>query len=210
MSGAPELLRLGVLVSGGGRSLENLVERSRAGTLPAEVALVISNSPEAFALERARRLGIPSTVIRPRDHADDATFGVAVFEALERANVALAVLAGYLVRLPMNDAWRGRVLNIHPALLPSFGGRGYYGHHVHEAVLRAGVKVTGCTVHFVDDVYDQGPILLQKTVPVREEDDADAVADRVFEAEKEALPEAIGLIAAGRVSLDGPRVRVAP
>lgn len=205
---APGRARLGVLVSGGGRSLENLVLRSRAGTLPADVALVVSNSARAGALERAERLGVPSRVVRPTDHADEAAFGTAVFAALAEAGVDLVVLAGYLVRLPMPAAWAGRVLNIHPSLLPAFGGRGFYGHHVHDAVVRAGVKVTGCTVHFVDEEYDRGPILLQRTVPVRFEDDADAVAARVFEAEKEALPEAIRLVVERRVDVEGGRVRV--
>ncbi len=200
--------RLGVLVSGGGRSLENLVERGRDGRLPAEVALVVANRADAGALARAERLGVPSCVLRPRDHADEGAFGEAVFRRLEEAEVDLAVLAGYLVRLPMRDGWRGRVLNIHPALLPSFGGRGYYGHHVHEAVVRAGVKVTGCTVHFVDDEYDHGPILLQRTVPVAYEDTPDDVAARVFEAEKEALPEAIRLVVEGRAAIVDGRVRI--
>ncbi len=201
-------LRIAVLASGGGRSIENLVERARDGRLRADVVLVIANTPRAIALDRARRLGIESAVIRPRDFPDDVSFGYAIAERIAESEVDLVVLAGYLVRLPIVPALAGRVINIHPALLPMFGGKGFFGHYVHEAVVRSGAKVTGCTVHFVDDEYDHGPIVLQRTVPVRFEDDSKTVAGRVFEAEKEALPEAINLIAAGRVEVVGSRVRV--
>lgn len=203
-------LRLGVLVSGGGRSLENLVERQRAGTLAGDVVTVLANVTSAFALERARRLGIAAAVVRPRDHDSPAAFARAVFQRLEEHGVDLALMAGYLVRLPLEDSWRGRVLNIHPALLPAFGGHGYYGRRVHEAVRAAGVKVSGCTVHFVDDEYDHGPIILQRTVPVAFEDDLDAIAARVFAAECEAYPEAIDLYAAGRLRLEDGRVAIRP
>jgi formyltetrahydrofolate-dependent phosphoribosylglycinamide formyltransferase len=191
-------LRIAVLVSGGGRSLENLIERSRDGRLAADVALVVASNDTAFALERARRHGIPTAVLRRRDFADAPAFGRALAAALDAARVDLAVLAGYLVKVPVAPAWRGRMINIHPALLPAFGGKGYHGEHVHEAVLRSGASTSGCTVHFVDDEYDHGPIILQRSVPVLAGDTAETLAARVFEAEKEALPEAIHRYASGR------------
>ncbi len=203
-------LRLAVLASGGGRSLENLVLRSRDGSLPATVELVVSNTSKAFALERARAFGIPAEVIRPKDFADRAAFGRALFARLDAARIDLALLAGYLARVPLVDAWKNRVMNIHPALLPAFGGAGFFGHHVHEAVLAARTARSGCTVHFVDDEYDRGPIILQREVPVLPGDDADTLAARVFEAEKEAYPEAVRLFAEGRLSVAGGRVTVRP
>lgn len=201
-------LRIAVLASGGGRSLENLVQRSGDGSLPADVVCVVSNDVSAQVLQRAHRHGIPTAVIRPRDHADPAGFGAAVFATVEEYAADLVVLAGYLVRLPMEERYVGRVINIHPSLLPAFGGRGFYGHHVHEAVRAAGVKVSGCTVHFVDAEYDRGPILLQRTIPVSFEDSADEIAARVFAEEKIALPDAIRIIAEGRVLIDRGRVQV--
>lgn len=202
--------RLAVLVSGGGRSLENLVVRARDGRLNAHVALVVSSSANAGAIARCARLGIPCIVLRRRDHADDASFEDALYALLLRERIDLVVLAGYLARFPLRPAFAGRVVNIHPALLPSFGGKGFFGHHVHEAVLAAGAKVSGCTVHFVDDQYDRGPIIVQRVVPVLDDDDADALAARVFDAELEALPEAINLFAAGRLVVEGSRVRIRP
>lgn len=203
-------LRIGVLVSGGGRSLQNLIDRAADGSLPIEIRQVIASAAGVQAIERAARHGIPAEVIARRSFASAAAFGAAIWSALAQRDVELAVLAGFLVRLPLIDAWRGRAINIHPALLPAFGGRGYYGHHVHDAVLQAGVKVTGCTVHFVDDEYDHGPIILQRTVPVTFEDTAEMIAERVFAAELEALPEAIRLFAAGRLQQAGGRVRILP
>lgn len=183
--------RLGVLVSGGGRSLENLAEVIARGELEAELALVLSSSAKAFALERARRLGIESVTVLPREHADARSYGDAVFAELERARCDVAVLAGFLRLLLVPERWRGRVLNIHPALLPDFGGKGLYGDRVHAAVLASGQSESGCTVHYVTDEYDAGPILLQRRVPVESGDDVHSLAARVFEAEKLALPEAL-------------------
>lgn len=210
MTGSGRHLRLGVLASGGGRTLENLVELSRSGELLGEVVQVLTNRPDAYALERAARHGIPCGCVRPGDYESEAAFGRAIAAQLEAARVDLALLAGYLVRLPLSEAWAGRVMNIHPALLPAFGGKGFYGHHVHEAVLAAGAKISGCTVHFVDDEYDHGPIILQRVVPVRFEDSADDVAAKVFAQEKVAYPEAINLYAQDRLKIDGGRVMVLP
>lgn len=183
--------RLGVLVSGGGRSLENLAAVVTAGELDAELALVVSSHAQAFALERARRLGIQSVTVLPREHGGPAAYSRAVFAELERARCDVAVLAGFLRLLVVPDAWLGRVLNIHPALLPDFGGKGFYGDRVHAAVLASGRRETGCTVHYVTNEYDAGPVILQRRVPVEPGDDVHALAARVFEAEKLALPEAL-------------------
>ena len=183
--------RLGVLVSGGGRSLENLAEVIARGELDLELALVVSSSETAFALERARRLGIESCTVLPRDHDGPAAYSRAVFAELERTRCDVAVLAGFLRLLVVPDGWLGRVLNIHPALLPDFGGKGFYGERVHAAVLESGRRESGCTVHYVTNAYDAGPVILQRRVPVEPGDDVHALAARVFEAEKLALPEAL-------------------
>ena len=183
--------RVAVLVSGGGRSLENLAERCAEGTLDAELGLVISNRADAYALERAARLNIPIQVIDEAREMSPEAFSKTVFQATENAGCSLVVLAGFLRFLPIPPAWEGRVLNIHPSLLPAFGGKGYYGDRVHAAVLERGVKYTGCTVHYVDNVYDNGPILIQRVLEVLPEDDVHSLAARVFEEEKVALPDAI-------------------
>ncbi len=206
-------LRLGVLVSGGGRTLQYLDEacrRTGEGSLFAEIACCIASGNRCYALERAKGLGVPASVVRPRDFPSEAEFSAAIFDSLDAHRVDLAILAGYLVKLPIAVHWRGRVMNIHPALLPSFGGKGYFGHHVHDAVRKSGVKVTGCTVHFVDDEYDHGPIIVQRAVPVAFEDDSDAIAANVFAAESLAYVEAIALYQQDKLRIDGGRVRIVP
>ena len=183
--------RIAVLVSGGGRSLENLADLRAAGELDAELCLVISNKPDAFALERAERLGIPSLVLDPEREMSPEVFSEAVFSAAEEADCSLIVLAGFLRLLPIPTTWEGRVLNIHPSLLPAFGGKGYYGDRVHRAVLERGVRYTGCTVHYVDNIYDNGPIAVQRLIEVAPDDTVETLGARVFEEEKIALPDAI-------------------
>ncbi len=193
--------RAAVLVSGSGRTLEGLLEHAAAGTLPLEVALVVASRPDAFGLERARRRGVPARVVARRGAASTAAFTAEVFDACREAGAELVLLAGWLALLrPIPADFRGRVLNIHPALLPAFGGKGFYGDRVHAAVLAAGARETGCTVHLVDDEYDHGPVLLQRTVPVLEGDDVPTLAARVFEAEREAYPAAIRAWCAGRAA----------
>ena len=174
--------RLGVLLSGGGRTLQNLVDRIRAGRLAAEVAVVLSDKPGVLGLERARTAGIPAFVER------DAA---AIWQRIREHRCDLVVLAGYLRLLPIDPEFRDRVLNIHPALLPRHGGKGMYGHHVHEAVLAAGDRESGCTVHLCTDEYDRGAIVHQQSVPVLPGDTPDTLAARVFAAECEAFPVAI-------------------
>jgi formyltetrahydrofolate-dependent phosphoribosylglycinamide formyltransferase len=189
--------RIAVLVSGGGRSLENLVELARAGALDVEVALVVSDRPDVGALGRAERLRIPARVIAWERGAGAEAFGARVTEALEEHGCELAVLAGFLRLLRLPPAWLGRVINIHPALLPRFGGKGFYGDRVHRAVLEHGERETGCTVHFVDNQYDHGPVILQRRVPVLADDTVESLAARVFAEERRALPEALRMVLAG-------------
>jgi phosphoribosylglycinamide formyltransferase 1 len=201
-------LRLAVLLSGGGTTLQNLLDRSAAGQLPAQVAVVISNRSDAFGLERAVRAGIPAFVVERRDCASREEFSRRIFDLCRQARADLVCLAGFLQLLVIPDDYLGRVLNIHPALIPAFCGKGFYGHYVHEAVLAYGAKVSGCTVHFADNVYDHGPIVLQRVVPVLDDDTPETLAARVFEQECEAYPQAIRLFAEGRLRVEGRRVRV--
>ncbi len=187
-------LRLAVLLSGSGRTLENLLDRIAAGTLPAEVALVVSNKPLVRGVAIATRAGIPVEVM-PRDGTPTEPWSEAIFAACRRAGAELVVMAGFLALLKIPADFAGRVVNIHPSLLPAFGGKGFHGDHVHRAVLDRGCTVSGCTVHLVDDEYDHGRILLQLTVPVLRDDTVASLAARVFAAECEALPEAIAAIA---------------
>ena len=202
-------IRLAVLLSGGGRSLQNLADRIHAGTLPAELVAVIASNDTAGGLDRAHTLRIPAYVV-PRKAFDSAEdFSMRVFSLVRDAGADLVCLAGYLSLLPIPDDFAHRVINIHPALLPSFGGKGMYGDKVHAAVLEHGCKVTGCTVHFADNTYDTGPILLQRCCPVQDDDDVKTLAARVFAEECEAYPEAIHLIAEGRVSIENGLTRIA-
>jgi phosphoribosylglycinamide formyltransferase-1 len=196
-------IRLGVLLSGGGTTLQNLLDRAVG-----QVACVVSSKADAFGLERARQAGIPTFVVERKAYPDREAFSAATLAPCREAGVELVCMAGYLQLLPIPPDFAGRVMNVHPALLPAFGGKGMHGMNVHRAVLEAGVKVSGCTVHFADNEYDHGPIIVQKAVEVRDDDTPEALQVRVFEAECEAYPEAIGLYAAGRLRIEGRRVRV--
>jgi formyltetrahydrofolate-dependent phosphoribosylglycinamide formyltransferase len=193
-----DLPGIAALVSGGGRSLENLAASIERGDVPGRLAVVLSNSPKAFALERAKRLGIPAVVIDPERRLSPAEFSRDAFAAVESFGCAVTVLAGFLRLLVVPEAWRGRVLNIHPSLLPAFGGKGYYGDRVHAAVIASRATETGCTVHYVDNEYDHGPVILQRRVPVLPGDTVETLGARVFEEEKRALPEALARHLAGR------------
>jgi phosphoribosylglycinamide formyltransferase 1 len=204
----PQPIRLAVLVSAGGTTLQNLLDRIADGRLAARITRVVASRPDAYALQRARRAGVPTAVVARTDHPDRDAFSAAIFEQCRAAGAELVCLAGFLQLLTIPADFTHKVLNIHPALLPAFGGKGMYGHHVHEAVLAYGAKVTGCTVHFADNEYDHGPVVVQRAVPVLDGDDADTLAARVYEQECEAYPEAIHLFAAGRLRVEGRRVRV--
>jgi len=198
----PKPIRLVALISGGGTTLQNFIDRIVAGTLNATISGVISSRPDTFGVERAKQGRLPVTLVERRS----ADFADRVWSAVRSFTPDLVCFAGWLHLLPIPADFRHKVLNIHPALLPAFGGKGMYGRRVHEAVLASGAKVSGCTVHFADDTYDTGPILVQKCVPVQEGDDPDTLAARVFAAECEAYPEAIELLAKGRVTIEGNRV----
>ena len=201
-------LRVAVLLSGNGRTLQNLLDRHAAGSLPAQVVLVVSNRSDAYGLERARLANVRTLVV-PRKECDSAEeFCRRIFDACRGERVNLVCLAGFLQFLPIPDDFHNRVLNIHPALIPAFCGKGFYGERVHEAVLAYGAKVTGCTVHFADNEYDHGPIVLQRPVPVLDDDTVEILAERVFAQECEAYPEAIRLFAEGRLLIEGRRVRI--
>jgi len=177
--------KMAVLLSGSGRTLDNFHDRIKAGTLNAEIQVVVSNAGKALGLQKAENYGYP---------AFHAVGNPAVNEILAAYNLDLIVLAGYLKLYEPVAKMKKRVLNIHPALIPSFCGAGFYGHHVHEAVKARGCKVSGCTVHFANEVYDDGPIVVQQCVPVYDSDTPDDIADRVFAAECEAFPEAINIV----------------
>ena len=198
--------RIAVLVSGGGTTLENFVARIADGRLEAEIGLVIASKASAYALERCRNHGLDAEVIEWT--GDGETFSAALTERIDTAQVDLVCMAGFLRKWAFPDRWYGRVINIHPGLLPDYGGKGMYGHHVHEAVIAAGEPESGCSVHIANLEYDQGPLILQRRVPVLPADTADTLAARVFEAECEAYPEAVTLFAEGRVQVDGDRVTI--
>ena len=202
------VLRIAVLLSGGGTTLENLLVRAERNMLDIEVAVVIATKDDAYGLVRAHSRSIPTAVVRPHDYSSNEEFSGALTEVIRQYTVDLIVLAGFMFFYHIPDEYINSVLNVHPSLIPAFCGKGYYGHHVHEAVLRRGVKFTGCTVHFVDNKYDHGPILIQKVVEVHDDDTPDSLAERVQAAEREALPEAISLIVSQRVIIDGNRVYV--
>jgi formyltetrahydrofolate-dependent phosphoribosylglycinamide formyltransferase len=204
----PEFLRIAVLVSGGGRTLQNFIDLRAAGALPVEIPLVIASRAGLGGTDRAVAAGLPSEVVDRREFSSLHAFSERVFTHCDEAKVDLICLAGWLALLEIPDRYNNRILNVHPALLPSFGGRGMYGHHVHQAVIDHGCKVSGCTVHFCDNTYDTGPIVSQRTCPVLDDDTANALAARVFEQEKIAYPEAIRLYAQARLKIEGRRVRI--
>lgn len=199
-------LRLAALVSGGGRTLLNLADRIEAGTLDAEIVAVIVSRGDCAGRDRAIERGFVVHEATREAFSDDAARDDAIARWIGEAGADLVVLCGWLRRLRVDAALEGRVLNIHPALLPAFGGRGMYGDRVHRAVLDSGARFSGCTVHFVDEEYDHGPIVVQRAVPVRPDDDVPRLAARVFAEECRAYPEAIGMIAAQRAVGEGGRV----
>lgn len=206
------MLRLAVLVSGGGTNLQAILDAIDEETITnAEISVVISNNAGAYALERAKKKGIDAVCLSPKTFASREAFNEALLAKLQSYNVDLVVLAGCLVVIPQSivDAYPNKIINIHPSLIPSFCGTGYYGLKVHEGVLSRGVKVTGATVHFVDGGTDTGPIILQKAVEVHEGDTPKALQQRVMEeAEWVIMPRAIDLIANGKVTVEDGHVKI--
>jgi phosphoribosylglycinamide formyltransferase-1 len=195
---AGKRLRIGVLASGSGSNLQAILDRCADGSIEAEVAVVISNNRKAYALERARNAGVEAVHWSEKKAGDPEVFANGLLDILRTARVDLVVLAGYMKLVPPRvvTAFEGRMLNIHPALLPKFGGKGYYGMRVHEAVLEAGETESGATVHFVDAQYDHGAVLLQRKVPVLPDDTPETLRERVLEVEHQLFPDAIAKFAA--------------
>lgn len=201
-------LRLGALISGGGRTILNILEQIDQGHIHAEIPLVISSRADIAGVQRMQDSGLTVKVIRKKDFADIETFSQAIEQALVNAKIDLVIQGGWLCLWQIPKAYNNRVMNIHPALLPSFGGKGMWGHHVHEAVIETGCKVSGCTVHFCTDEYDSGPIIVQRTCPVLSTDTPDDLAARVFEQECLAFPEAIKLFAENKIKVNGRIVHI--
>jgi phosphoribosylglycinamide formyltransferase-1 len=201
-------LPIAVLISGGGTTLRNLIERIQNGQLHVDIRIVISSNPEAAGLEFARAADVPTLVVQHGDHDSTKAFSDTVFGPCREAGVELVVMGGFLKHILIPADFSGRVMNIHPALIPAFCGQGFYGQRVHRAVLEYGARLSGCTVHFVDDEYDHGPIILQRPVPVLDDDSPESLAARVFDQECAAYPEAIQLFAEGRIHIEDRRVRI--
>ena len=204
--------KIAVLVSGGGTNLQALIDAQGRGEIPdGQIAAVISSSPDAFALERSKKAGIPGYVINRKDFASNQAMTVALTQQLKELDIGLVVLAGfmYILTPELIDAYPNAILNVHPALIPSFCGEGFYGLHVHEAALAYGVKVTGATVHFVSEDCDGGPIVLQQAVPIEEGDTAEVLQRRVMEqAEWKILPRAVALFCAKKLRVEGRIVHI--
>ena len=203
-------LRLAVFISGTGRTLKNLIERIRDERLSAEIVVVVSSVSNVVGLQHAEKESIPVEIVERCNYESLAEFSEANFDVCRAVRADYVILAGYIRRLEIPKSFENRVLNIHPSLIPSFCGQGYYGNIVHSKALEYGVKVSGCTVHFVDQEYDTGPIILQKAVEVYEDDTPNMLNDRVFAAECEAYPEAIELLAQERISVKGRIVKITP
>ena len=202
--------KIAVLVSGGGTNLQALIDAQQRGEIiNGEIALVVSSSPTAYALERAKKAGIATVVINKSDYADRHVMTQALVDQLKECSIDLVVFAGfmYILTEEITQAFPNRMMNVHPALIPSFCGEGYYGLHVHERALEYGVKLSGATVHFVSEECDGGPIILQKAVPIEEGDTPEALQRRIMEqAEWKLLPEAVSLFCQGRLSVEGRTV----
>jgi phosphoribosylglycinamide formyltransferase 1 len=201
-------IRIAACVSGGGTTLQNLIDQIAARRLRANIVQVVASRPRIGAIPRAEAARIP-LALADRGSNSLSAFSASVFQPIRRQGADLVVLGGFLSLIEIPEDYRWRVINIHPALIPSFCGKGYHGKAVHQAALDYGVKVSGCTVHFADDAYDNGPIILQRALPVLEDDTAESLAERVFQAECQLLPEAITLYAQGRLKIEGRRVRIA-
>jgi phosphoribosylglycinamide formyltransferase-1 len=201
-------IRLAILLSGGGTTLQNLLDRIAEGMLGAEIAVVVSNKVDAFGLTRARRAGIPTFVVPRKECSSKEEFSARIFRHCSDAEVDLVCMAGFLQLLQIPEAYVNRALNIHPSLIPAFCGKGYHGLAVHRAAVEMGVKISGCTVHLADNTYDTGPIVAQRVVPVLDDDTPETLAARVFAAECETYPQVIQWFAERRLEVEGRRVRV--
>ncbi len=202
------MLNLAILISGSGTTLQNLIDKINNKTLRANIQIVISSTSDTYGIKRAKQNNIPVTIVHRKGYNNSEIFSNTIINEIEKYSVDLIILAGFLHLFKIPDKYTGKVMNIHPGLIPSFCGKGYYGHHVHEAVIESGVKVSGCTVHFVDNEYDCGPIIIQRVVQVHEDDSPETLARRVFKEECIAYPEAINLFAEGRLIIEERKVRI--
>ena len=201
-------LNLAILISGSGTTLQNLIDKINDNTLNARIQIVICSSPDAYGVKRAKQNGIPTATVQHKDYNQSEIFSNTIIKEIEKYPVDLIILAGFLHLFKIPDTYTGKVMNIHPGLIPAFCGKGFYGQYVHTAAIDSGVKISGCTVHFVDNEYDSGPIIIQRTVHVHADDSPDTLAQKVFKEECIAYPEAIRLFAEGRLKIEGRKVRV--
>ncbi len=199
-------IKLGIMLSGGGRTMVNIAQQIKQGKLDAQIVTVISSRSDVAGIERARELGIEPIIVRRRDFADTDSFSKEITRHLTASGAELICQCGWMCFWTVPSELSGRVMNIHPSLLPAFGGQGMYGHHVHEALVKRGCKISGCSVHFVTNEYDAGPIIVQRSCPIDPSDDADRVAEKVFEQECLAYPEAIRLYADRKLRIQDNRV----
>ena len=203
-------LKVAVFLSGNGSTLENIFNEIDAKRLDAEIVCVLSSREDAYGLERARQRDIPALTVPRKQFSDADSFGAAVWEAVDPYEPSLVVLAGFMCLITVPERYRNRMMNVHPALIPAFCGKGMYGERVHRSVLEMGAKVTGVTVHFVDAEYDNGPIIVQRAVEVLEDDTPESLAQRVQAREREIYPQAIQLFAQGRLEVEDRQVHVRP
>lgn len=201
-------LRLAVLLSGSGTTLQNIIDLCEAESLDATVSCVIASRTSAFGLVRAAKHGIPAYAVTSKEYPTFEQRNDAIWDTVRSHGANLVVLAGYMSLVKVPDDFTNRIINVHPALIPAFSGQGMFGQHVHEAVIAYGAKVTGATVHFVDDSYDHGPIIMQQAIPVNDQDTPESLAERVQALERKLYPKAIQMIAEGRVSVEGRKVRI--
>ncbi len=197
-----------VLLSGSGTTLQNMIDRQEQNQLSIDIVGVISSRKDAYGLERAHKHNIPTKVIARKDFPSWEDFNQQLCIAVDSFAPDLICFAGFMSLFRADSKYNGRIMNVHPALIPAFCGKGMYGHHVHEAVIESGVRITGCTVHFVDQHYDTGPIILQTVIDVLDSDTPDSIAERVQAAERETYPKAIQLFVEGRLTIQGRRVRI--
>jgi phosphoribosylglycinamide formyltransferase-1 len=200
--------RIVMLLSGGGTTLENLLEKIDRDELSAQIVAVISSREDAYGLERARKRNIAAVTVSPKAFPEREAFFTAMWEEIRKHKPDLVVMGGFMTLLNVPDDFHGRIMNVHPSLVPAFCGKGMYGHRVHEAVIGYGVRLSGVTVHFVDNEYDHGPIILQEAVPIFDSDSPESLAQRVQAKEREVYPRAIQMFATGRLKLDGRHVRI--
>lgn len=201
-------LKVAVLLSGSGTTLQNLIDQSRSGQLPIEIVLAIADRAGTGGIERAAAAGIPTELVLRNQCACLTDFSTRVFGWIRQFKADLVIMGGFLRLVQVPEDYENKVMNIHPALIPAFCGKGFHGLHVHRQVIESGNKITGCTVHFADNVYDHGPIIMQCPVPVLEDDTPETLMKRVYEEECKAYPEAIRLFARGKIKVEGRKVRI--